>query len=200
MDEWNLTYLLTNIWESLSKEAVPSILTVLNDTTLEKNLGKIPRKPSSSVEAQARTDRRIGEAGRSWASKAAPRTTTKTTACETFRWKQAAAAPRSWSSFETSILFGKCCSTQYQTFIIQILNWNVNQKLEWNMVTKNLNLANWLFLLPISTFKSNKEVLGLALGFDLRLLSMNSWNVENTNCQFRKLDSEFQFKLFVVVS
>ena len=103
------------------------------------------------------------------------------------------------SSFETSILFGKCCSTQYQTFIIQILNWNVNQKLEWNMVTKNLNLANWLFLLPISTFKSNKEVLGLALGFDLRLLSMNSWNVENTNCQFRKLDSEFQFKLFVVV-
>ena len=94
------------------------------------------------------------------------------------------------SSFETSILFGKCCSTQYQTFIIQILNWNVNQKLEWNMVTKNLNLANWLFLLPISTFKSNKEVLGLALGFDLRLLSMNSWNVENTNCQFKKLDSD----------
>ena len=67
------------------------------------------------------------------------------------------------------------------------------------MVTKNLNLANWLFLLPISTFKSNKEVLGLALGFDLRLLSMNSWNVENTNCQFKKLNSEFQFKLFVVV-
>ena len=82
-----------------------------------------------------------------------------------------------WSSFETSILFGKCCSTQYQTFIIQILNWNVNQKLEWNMVTKNLNLANWLFLLPISTFKSNTKFLiwrikMVCLRFDFRLLSL----------------------------